>query len=174
MHGRTARASIEWVRTAGNDESPAEVGDDPAGPYIEVIGRHAFDGVLAKGLRGIAVFYNHGYTINGTPSDLGSVPIGRPLEIKPDARGLRTVSRFNRSDLADSVLAAIRNGDIRGYSFRGKIYRSNPPRVPRGRGDTMPTIRRLELELDEYARLIDTPKAFTDRWFTEMMSERGS
>ncbi len=89
-------------------------------------------------------------TLHGTPSDLGSVPIGSPEEIRPDGRGLRTVSRYNRSQLADAALEAIRNGDIRGYSFRGRIIQSTPTRVPRSRSGDLPTVVRMELGLTEY------------------------
>lgn len=126
---------------------PTEI-KDQHGHYMEVISRSAFNRAISHGIDRIGVFYHHGMTLAGTPSDLGSVPIGSPLEVRPDGRGLRTVSRFNRSALADSVLEAIRAGDIKGYSFRGKIYQSDPKRVPRGRG--LATITRTELGLSEY------------------------
>jgi len=79
------------------------------------------------------------------------VPIGSPTDIRVDGRGLRTVTRFNRSPLAESVLEAIRGGDVRGYSFRGPIFKSNPNRVPKVRaGAALPTIVRTELGLVEY------------------------
>ncbi len=123
---------------------------DQNGDYIEVIDRTAFNRTLSHGIDKVGVYYHHAMTLHGTPSDLGSVPIGRPLQITPDGRGLRTVSRYNKSELADSVLEAIRNGDIRGQSFRGRIYRSDPQRVPRSRGGKLPLVRRLELGLTEY------------------------
>lgn len=128
-------------------DTPTEI-KDQHGHYMEVISRSAFNRAISHGIDRIGVFYHHGMTLAGTPSDLGSVPIGSPVEVRPDGRGLRTVSRFNRSQLADSVLEAIRAGDIKGYSFRGKIYQSDPKRVPRGRG--LSTITRTELGLSEY------------------------
>ena len=104
---------------------------DQHGHYMEVIDRTAFNRTLSHGIDRVGVFYHHGLTIHGTPSDLGSVPIGSPLEIRPDGKGLLTVTRYNQSPLSESVLDAIRNGDIRGYSFRGRIVRSNPNRIPR-------------------------------------------
>lgn len=132
-------------------ESPAEI-HDQHGDYVEVIDRAAFNRTLSHGFDRVGVFYHHGMTLHGTPSDLGSVPIGRPLEVQADGKGLRTVTRYNKSQLADAVLESIRNGDIRGYSFRGGIYRSDPParigrRAPAG---GLPTVRRLELGLKEY------------------------
>lgn len=131
-------------------DSPAEI-QDQHGHYMEEIDRTAFNRTLSHGIQRVSVFYHHGMTLHGTPSDLGSVPIGRPVDIKPDQRGLLTVTRYNKSQLADSVLEAIRNGDIPGYSFRGRIYKSKPDRVPRARsGGSLPTVRRMELGLTEY------------------------
>lgn len=130
-------------------DSPAEIRDQH-GHYREVIARSAFNRAISHGIERVNVLYNHGYTAAGTPSDLGSVPIGSPVEIKPDGRGLFTVTRFNKSQLADSVLEAIRNGDIKGYSFRGRIFQSTPDRVPRGHSGELPTITRTELGLSEY------------------------
>jgi len=129
---------------------PTEI-TDKYGHYMEVIARTAFNRTLSHGIDRVGVYYHHGLTIHGTPSDLGSVPIGSPVDIRADAKGLRTVTRLNRSPLADSVLEAIRAGDIRGYSFRGGIFRSNPARVPRARmGAALPTVTRTELGLTEY------------------------
>lgn len=128
---------------------PTEI-TDQHGHYNEVIDRTAFNRTLSHGIDRVGVFYHHGLTIHGTPSDLGSVPIGSPLEIRPDGKGLLTVTRYNQSPLSESVLDAIRNGDIRGYSFRGRIFRSNPHRVPRAKSGQLPTVRRMELGLTEY------------------------
>lgn len=130
-------------------DTPTEI-TDQHGHYNEVISRTAFNRQIGLGIERVGVFYHHGLTIHGTPSDLGSVPIGSPLEIRADGKGLRTVTRFNRSPLADSVLEAIRAGDIKGYSFRGRIFKSNPSRVPKSRGGSLPTITRTELGLTEY------------------------
>jgi uncharacterized protein len=129
---------------------PTEI-KDQHGHYMETIDRAAFNEVLAEGIDKIGCFYHHGMTLAGTPSDLGSVPIGSPLEIRADGKGLRTVTRFNKSALADSVLEAIRAGDLRGYSFRGPIRKSNPPRIARARaGSPLPAVVRMSLGLNEY------------------------
>jgi HK97 family phage prohead protease len=131
-------------------DTPAEI-HDQHGHYLEVIDRSAFTRTLSHGIDRIGVYYHHGMTLHGTPSDLGAVPIGSPVEVRPDGRGLRTVTRFNHSALADGVLEAIRAGDIKGYSFRGRIFQSNPARVPRVRtGDPLPTVTRTELGCAEY------------------------
>lgn len=130
-------------------DTPAEI-RDAHGHYNEVIARTAFNRTLEHGIERVGVFYHHGMTLHGTPSDLGAVPIGSPVSIRADGKGLRTVTRFNRSELADSVLEAIRNDDIRGYSFRGRIFQSNPNRMPKARGGQLPTVTRTELGLQEY------------------------
>src|SRR5262245_56887189 len=101
-------------------DEPAEI-SDVHGEYTEVIERGAFDAAIAQGIGRVRCFYNHGATILGTPSDLGSVPIGKPLEIRADGKGLLTTTQFNKSQLADAVLESIKNGDVSGYSFRGAI-----------------------------------------------------
>ncbi|MDM4722767.1 HK97 family phage prohead protease [Micromonospora sp. WMMA1363] len=140
-------------------DTPTEI-TDRYGHYNEVIDRRAFNRTLSHGLDRVGVYYHHAMTLHGTPSDLGSVPIGSPVDVRADSRGLRTVTRFNRSPLADSVLEAIRNGDIKGYSFRGAIYQSNPPRVPKAKAGRLPTVTRTELGLTEYGPT-PTP-AYTD------------
>jgi HK97 family phage prohead protease len=141
-------------------DRPAEIHDNE-GHYRETIDRTAFNKAIAdaapQGGRAVwrtGVFYNHGMTLHGTPSDRFSVPLGSPVEIRVEDRGLLTVTRYNNTPLADEILEAIRSGDITGHSFTGRIIRSDPLR-PRGgyrpsvRGD-LPTVRRLELGLREY------------------------
>jgi HK97 family phage prohead protease len=132
-------------------DTPAEI-RDKHGHYNEVIGRTAFTKTLVERAGKVGVFYHHGMTLHGTPSDLGSVPIGTPLEIRAEQRGLLTVTRYNRSALADAVLESIRNGDITGQSFNGRAIQSSPAgRVPRARpGQPLPTVTRTEIALTEY------------------------
>lgn len=136
-------------------DTPTEI-TDRFGHYNEVIDRRAFNRQLGLGIDRVGVYYHHAMTAHGTPSDLGSVPIGSPVEIRADAKGLRTITRYNSTPLAESVLEAIRHGDIRGYSFSGPVFKSNPMRVPKvSRSGRLPTITRMELGLSEYG---PTPK----------------
>jgi HK97 family phage prohead protease len=130
-------------------DTPAEI-KDQHGHYMEVIDRAAFNRTLSHGIARVAVYYNHAMNAYGQPSDVYSVPIGRAVDIVPDGRGLRTVTRFNDGPDAERILDAIRNNAITGYSFRGRIFRSNPERVPRARGGDLPTVTRHELGLAEY------------------------
>jgi HK97 family phage prohead protease len=132
-------------------DAPYEV-HDQYGHYMEIIDRAAFNRTLSNGAgRNAMCLYNHGMTLHGTADALSSVPLGTPLEIKADNRGLLTVTRYNRSALADSVLESIRNGDIKSQSFRGRIVRSSPEHLPsRRRSAGLPTITRHELGLTDY------------------------
>ena len=133
---------------------PAEI-RDPQGHYSEVIEPTAFNRTIANNAQRVGVFYNHGMSLHGTPSDRFSVPIGTPEQIKADNKGLLTVTRFAKTELADEILELIRSGGIAGYSFTGRLIRSDPNRPPRGgygrgmNGDLL-TVRRHELGLAEY------------------------
>ncbi|WP_406168891.1 phage major capsid protein [Streptomyces sp. NBC_00996] len=142
--GRTVRAY------AAVFDSPAEIRDQD-GHYQEQISRTAFEQSLAMRSRAVGVFYNHGRTLHGTPSERASVPLGRPVMIKADGRGLLTESQYNRTQLADDILESIRNGDITGQSFTGIFLRSDPkgPYLPSRSGD-LSLVTRQEIALIEY------------------------
>lgn len=135
---------------------------DHEGHYLEKIDRAAFNKAIRdaapQGSRttwGTKVFYNHGMTLHGTPSEQFSKTLGRTIDIKADSRGLLTVTRYNNTPLADEVLEMIRNGDITGQSFSGRIIRSNPARTGRApyranAAGKLPVVRRLELGIREY------------------------
>jgi phage head maturation protease len=148
---------------------PTEIRDQD-GRYNEVIDRVAFNRAISdaapQGNRSawrVGVFYNHGRTLYGTPSERASMPVGTPLEIKADTRGLFTVTQYHRTELADEVLESIRSGSLPGYSFQGSFRRStavdhagrNLNRVPRGgfrpsADGQLVTVRRMESSLREY------------------------
>jgi HK97 family phage prohead protease len=142
-------------------DTPSEIHDQD-GHYNEVIDRRAFDRTLTQlapaGSRTnwrVGVLYNHGRTLFGTPSERGAMPIGAPVEIKADSRGLLTITRYNRTELADEVLENIREGSITAQSFSGGFLRSDPGRAPRGgyrpdAGGKLRTVRRQEIALREY------------------------
>jgi HK97 family phage prohead protease len=156
--------SIRSDGTGRTVEAYAAVFDVPAaihdidGEYQEVLDPGCFDRAIANWRNGakVGVFYNHGVTLTGAPSDKHSMPIGVPTEIRAEPRGLFTVTKFSRNTLADEVLEAIREGSIEGYSFSGAFRRSSPPKPPGGyrrdnsRDQRAPTVRRLESTLREY------------------------
>lgn len=129
-------------------DTPAEITDQD-GHYYEVVARSAFDKTLSDRGLNFGVFYNHGKTLYGTASERGSLPLGKPLEMSADGRGLLTVTQYNRTALADEVLEAIRNGDITGQSFSGRFMPGRSQRT-RGAAGTIDTIVRSEIALREY------------------------
>lgn len=155
--GRTVEAYVAVF------DREAEI-HDPEGHYLETIDRSAFNKAIhdsrPQGSRQAwrtSVFYNHGMTLYGTPSDKFSVPIGSPVDVRVEDRGLLTVTRYNKTPLADEILEAIGSGDITGHSFTGRIIRSDPQRPPsrrtgyqRSATGTLQRVRRLELGLKEY------------------------
>lgn len=106
-------------------DSPASVYDPQFNParHLESVARSAFTRALNAGAGSKAkVLFNHGKTIDGTPSERFSMPMATPLEVRADGRGLLTVSRYAATDLADEVLELIRNESVTGQSFRGPVY----------------------------------------------------
>ena len=134
---------------------PSEV-HDPDGSYEEVIDKAAFNRTLEHSRRsgaGFPVLFNHGVTLFGTPSERYSVPIGVSEEVKVDGNGLFTRARYHKTQAADEILEAIRDGSITSYSFNGQFKRSDPP-VPRGgfrrTHAGLPRVRRMESTLREF------------------------
>lgn len=134
-------------------DSPAPI-SDRYGQYLEAVAPGAFERTLANRGTRFGVFFNHGLTLHGTPSERGSMPIGTPEEVRADARGLWTVTRYNRTPLADEALEAIKTGAITGQSFAGRFVKSDKP-TPRGGfraadDGSLTTVTRTEIALTEY------------------------
>lgn len=142
---RVNRKAREVTAYATFFGQPAEI-RDKYGHYWEEINRAAFNRTLSHGFGRVQVFYNHGYDLSGRPNILGAVPIASPTDIKPDGRGLLTISRYNDGEVADAVLAAWEGGQIRGQSFSGKVYQDRSV----GTRDGLDHIERTELGLREY------------------------
>jgi HK97 family phage prohead protease len=193
--------SVEYTRSYGLEDISIRAGDgrtvdayaavfdlptpirDQEGEYSEVIDRSAFNSALANAAPSggrerwrVGVFYNHGRTIWNTPSDLYSMPIGVPLEIRADGKGLFTRTKYLPGALGDSVLDAIREGSITGYSFSGAFTRSDVV-APRGgfrraRDGVLQLVRRIESTLREYG---PTPfPAYADASIVGMRAEQAA
>lgn len=119
---------------------------DRHGHYFEKIHRSGFSRTISRGISRVQVYYNHGYDLMGKPHPIGHVPLATPQEIKPDGKGLLTISRYNDGELADAVLAAWEGGQIKGQSFSGRVHND---RVI-GRRNGLDIIERTELGLREY------------------------
>lgn len=125
---------------------PAEIRDQD-GHYNEELQRGSFAKTINDNGTNFGVFYNHARTIYGTPDGALSVPIGVPLEVREDDRGVWTVTRYLDNPLADSVLDGIKQRAIRGQSFSGRFIKSTKTRAARGQ---LPTIIRTEVAMREY------------------------
>jgi len=140
-------------------DEPAEI-HDHQGRYREKIDRGAFNKRIAdlersrNGFAAAKVFYNHGMTIHGTPSDRYSMPTAVCEGIRAESRGPVTRSRYLDTPLGNEVLEMWRSGAITAQSFTGAIIRSDPALAPgdkyRPRNGQLLTVRRLELGLREY------------------------
>jgi HK97 family phage prohead protease len=124
---------------------------DQDGHYNETLPPTSFDRTIQhKAPSGFGVLFNHGRTVDGTPSDIGTVPIGVPLEVRADERGVFTATRYLDNPLADHVLDAIKAGAIRAQSFSGRFTKSSKG-WPDGRGrSALPVITRHEVDMREY------------------------
>src|SRR5258708_5708526 len=140
-------------------DTPAPVHDQD-GEYEEeldpVVFNRAISDARPQGSRAtwrVGVFYNHGMTIMGTPSDRHSMPVAVPLDIKTDSHGVRATDKYHRSQFCDEIVEGLKSGAIPGYSFSGQ-FRQSRPLIPRGgfrRGrDGLPRVRRMESTLKEY------------------------
>jgi HK97 family phage prohead protease len=147
-------------------DEPAEI-HDHQGHYMEVIDRVAFDDVLGRISRSrggfaaaVKVLYNHGKTMEGQPAPEYQVPIGVPVDIRPERRGLLTRTQYDASDpFAERILSKVKSGAITAQSFVGGIVRSTPElRGPgdrhRARNGALTTVRRMQLGLREYGPVL--------------------
>ena len=123
---------------------------DQDGHYYEENARTAFAKTLAdKGLN-IPVFYNHARTLDGTPAAEFTLPIGVPVEIRADDRGMWNAVRYLDNPVADNVLGGIRGGAIKGMSYSG-MYLKSAKTYPQGRSrGALPLITRQEIKLREF------------------------
>lgn len=143
--GRTVQAYITPF------DNPTEIRDQD-GHYNETIGRGAFSKTLAERGTNFAVLYNHGRTYDGRTDGALMVPVGVPTMIEPHDRGLYSETRYLDNPLADSVLDAVKQGAIRGYSFTGTFMKSQRMRAAERGG--LPTIHRSEISMREYGPVL--------------------
>ncbi len=120
---------------------------DQDGHYIESLAPRSFTKTIQERGDRFGVFYNHARTLYGTPDGNLSVPIGVPLEVKEDERGVYTATRYLDNPLADAILDAIKQRAIKGQSFSGRFVKSK--REPAKRGG-LPRVYRTEVAMREY------------------------
>jgi HK97 family phage prohead protease len=124
---------------------------DQDGHYREELAKTSFNRTIAhKGPGGFSVLFNHARTIDGDPNPAATMPIGVPLEVAADERGVFTATRYLDNPLADWTLDAIKHGALRAQSFSGRFTKSVRS-WPEGRGrGVLPVITRHEVDMREY------------------------
>jgi HK97 family phage prohead protease len=123
---------------------------DQDGHYHEELAPGSFTTTIATRGLNFGVLFNHGLTIDGAPNPSATMPIGVPLEVRADNRGVFTATRYLDNPLADQVLDAIRQGAVRAQSFSGR-FRKSVRSYPNGRArSALPLITRHEVEMREY------------------------
>lgn len=123
---------------------------DQDGHYDEDINPKAFNRTIAhKGLN-FGVLFNHARTVDGEPNPMATMPIGVPLEVVADERGVFTATRYLDNPLADYALDAIKQGALRAQSFSGRFLKSTRT-YPNGRSKgSRAQITRHEIDMREY------------------------
>lgn len=121
---------------------------DWEGEYDETIDPHAFDVTIAKRGLKFAVLFNHGQTIHGGTSDRFSLPIGKPLEVRADRKGVFTSTRYANTPLADEVLELIKADAITSQSFGGTWVRSDWTETKGAKARR--SVRRMEIAMRDY------------------------
>jgi HK97 family phage major capsid protein len=154
IHVRAGGTGRDVVAYAAVWMTPAEV-QDRDGHYREQNAPDSMSKSVTERAGQVFCLYNHGKTLSGTPSDTYSVPLGKPLEIRADHRGLYTVTRYNKDPEAERILEAIRSGSLRGMSYTGVFLRSEPQlrgyqRYGPSQDGELPLVTRLETALIEY------------------------
>jgi HK97 family phage major capsid protein/HK97 family phage prohead protease len=154
IHVRAGGTGRDVVAYAAVWMSPSEIVDSD-GHYREQNAPDSMDKSIAERSGRIFSVYNHGKTLAGTPSDMHSVPLGKPIEIRADKKGLLTVTRYNPDPEADRILEAIKSGSLTGMSYTGVFLRSDPQLGQYGRyapdhNGELTLVTRLETALIEY------------------------
>lgn len=123
---------------------------DQDGHYNEILPPSSFDRTIQHKGVNFGVLFNHARTVDGDPNPLATMPIGVPLEVRADERGVFTATRYLDNPLADQALDAIKAGAIKAQSFSGRFTKSMRSH-PDGRGrDSLPLITRHEIDMREY------------------------
>ncbi len=144
--GREVEAyAAVWRDKAGKPIHTEVVDQD--GHYFETLAPGSFTRTINNRGTGFGVLFNHGRTIDGSPNPFGTMPIGVPLEVRADERGVYTRTRYLDNPLANDVLDAIRQGAIKAQSFSGAFRKSARSRPS---GSSLPLITRHEVEMREY------------------------
>lgn len=126
---------------------PTEIKDFD-GHYYESIDRNAFNVTLREAPEKVRAFVNHGRDIYGQPSDRFSLPYGKVERMEPDGRGLLTVTKVLETPLGDEVLELLRGEAFNGFSFSGRVLKTD--KIDPIREGDLPVLVRREIALREF------------------------
>jgi phage head maturation protease len=118
---------------------------DQDGHYHEELAPTSFTTTIATRGLNFGVLFNHGRTIDGEPNPSATMPIGVPLEVKADERGVFTATRYLDNPLADQALDGSVpqvDPDVPRRSRSGGAAAHHPPR-DRNAGVRAGGVRRL-------------------------------
>jgi len=154
VHIRKGGTGRDVVAYAAVWMTPAEIVDSE-GHYREQNAPESMARSIRDRAGRIFSVYNHGKTLAGTPSELHSVPLGKPIEIRADKKGLLTVTSYSKDPEAERILEAIRSGALTGMSYTGVFLQSDPPlrpyeRYAPSRSGDLTLVTRQEIALIEY------------------------
>lgn len=121
---------------------------DQDGHYMEVLAPTSFTKTIQERGLNFGVLFNHALTVDGSPNPMATMPIGVPIEVQADERGVFTATRYLDNPLADQVLDAVRNRALKAQSFSGRFIKSVRSR-PTAKGE-LATITRNEVDMREY------------------------
>jgi HK97 family phage major capsid protein len=155
IHVRKGGSGRDVVAYAAVFMTPSEIVDSD-GHYEEQNRHGAFERSIRDRRDQIFSVYNHAKSLDGTPSDMWSVPLGAPLDIRADKRGLLTVTRYDPGEANDRILEAIKSGALKGMSYTGVFLKSTPEldgpfsRYQPDRDGNLTLVTREEIALIEY------------------------
>jgi phage head maturation protease len=98
--GRVVEAYAAVWRDASGKQITAEIRDQD-GHYNETLTPTAFNRTIQHRGLNFGVLFNHGMTIDGSPNPNGTMPVGVPLDVHADDRGVFTATRYLDNPLAD-------------------------------------------------------------------------
>lgn len=159
----TGRVLEAYAATFGRDQEIR----DRDGHYMERIAPSAFDRTIGQRGTNFQVLFNHGRTIHGDSSERYSMPIGVPIEVRPDGRGLFTRTEIANTELGDEVIELANAGALRGMSFSGQFRSTRAAGKSSENG--LPVKERTEIAMIEYG---PTPfPAYSDAAIVAVRSE---
>jgi HK97 family phage prohead protease len=139
---------------------------DRDGHYFERIASTAFDRTISQRGTNFQVLFNHGRTIHGESSERFSMPYGVAVEVRPDRRGVWTVTEVANTELGDEIIELANAGALRGMSFSGKFVGS---RAAGKHESGLPIKERTEIAMIEFGA---TPfPAYADAAIVAVRSE---